>query len=387
MRIAYVNHSRFPTEKAHGFQTAQVCEALLDLGHEVTLYCPMFQNPITAAAQQYYGLRRPLSVQSVGHFDAFRSRFIPGFLGFIVSMRSYGKAIQRHLSAARFDLLYTRSPLLLDALLRAKIPVILELHSIPRFGKKRFVDACNRCRAVVCLTSPMSRALAAMGVDRERLLVEPDGVDLRRFQGLPDPAAAKWRWKLPADRPVIGYVGSLSTRETLEKGVRELIDAAAILKRSGTQRPLLWIVGGPDRWKKFYEDHAQAKGLTSVDVRFEGRIDASAVPAAIAACDLCVYPAPKTDHPYFVRDTSPLKLFEYIAAGRPVVCADLPPIRDVVSEQSARFFRAGDTEDLAAAIVDILAHPEAALARSATGYAIVQKHSWMKRMGRILDGV
>ena len=385
MRIAYVNHGRFPTEKAHGFQTAQVCEALLDLGHEVTLYCPTFQNPITAAAQQYYGLRRPLSVQSVGHFDAFRSRFIPGFLGFIVSMRSYGKAIQRHLSAARFDLLYTRSPLLLGALLRANIPLILELHAIPRFGKRRFAAACNRCRSVVCLTSPMGRALVALGVDRQKIVVEPDGVDLRRFQGLPEPAAAKWRWKLPADRPVIGYVGSLSTRETLEKGVRELIDAMALLKRSSPDRPLLWIVGGPQRWKNIYEEFARSKGLTAADVRFEGHVDASAVPAAIAACDVCVYPAPKANHPYFVRDTSPLKLFEYLCSGRPVICADLPPVRDVVSEKHVRFFRAGDSSDLAAAIIDTLAHPQEALARAQTGLDIIQKHSWTKRMQRILE--
>ena len=131
--------------------------------------------------------------------------------------------------------------------------------------------------------------------------------------------------------------------------------------------------------------HALKKGISPQDVRFEGRIDASAVPAAVAACDICVYPAPHTDHSYFMRDTSPLKLFEYLAAGRPVVCADLPPIRDVVDEGSAFFFRAGSSDDLAKVLAETLKNSADALARAHEGRDIVQKHSWQKRMERILE--
>ena len=174
-----------------------------------------------------------------------------------------------------------------------------------------------------------------------------------------------------------------------------MIDAIAAWKqvRTTTRQdnekilPLLWVVGGPKKWMDTYQSHASSLGLQSDDVRFQERIDTAAAPSAIAACDVCVYPAPKTDHPYFMRDTSPLKLFEYLAASRPVVCADIPPVRDVVSEKSVKFFCPGDADDLAAAISDVLSHPEDAAARAQEGKRIAAEHSWEKRMERILDRI
>lgn len=383
MRIAYINHGRFPTEKAHGFQIAQVCDAMTELGHDVTLLNPVFRNPVTVSAQEHYGLRHPVQAQSLKHFDAFQSPVVPGFLGFIVSMISYAKAVRVYLRSHRFDVLYLRSPLLLQAALQTGMSVIMELHALPRFMRARFVRRCNRCAKIVCLTTPMRDELVGWGVESAIVTVEADGVDLRRFENLPDLSAAKARWDLPFDRPVIGYVGSLATRETMEKGVRELIDAMAGTTIPGSS--LLWIVGGPQKWIEIYRAHASSLGLRADHVRFQGRIAAADVPSAIAACDICVYPAPKTDHPYFLRDTSPLKLFEYLAAGRPVICADIPPVRDVVSEKSVRFFRAGDSDDLAAAITDVLDHPKEASQRAEEGKRIAQEHSWEKRMGRILE--
>lgn len=387
MRIAYINHGRFPTEKAYGSQIAQVCDALAELGHDVTLLCPTFHSGIASAPDRYYGLRRALHIERVDHFDAFQSSLVPGFLGFAVSMRSYGQALQKYLAGHKnFDLAYVRSPLLVGNLLRTGIPVILELHSLPRFCRRRFTHACNHCAKVVCLTSPMHDQLVSWGVKPEKVIVEADGVDLRRFEHLPITSDAKKKWDLPSDRPVIGYVGALATRETLEKGVRDLIDSMGILRDLPLPSlPLLWIVGGPEKWRKEYEDHARLNGLHTHSIRFQGRIESSAVPSAMAACDVCVYPAPKSDHPYFQRDTSPLKLFEYLAAGKPVVCADIPPIRDVVDDRSVRLYQPGDLHDLAAAIGDALRHPDKARQLSEAGKRIAQDHSWEKRMTRILS--
>jgi glycosyltransferase involved in cell wall biosynthesis len=102
---------------------------------------------------------------------------------------------------------------------------------------------------------------------------------------------------------------------------------------------------------------------------------------------VCVYPAPATTDSFFLRDTSPLKLFEYLAASRPVVCADLPPLHDVVDESVVRFCRSGDAEALAEGISDTLSHPEKASARIAKGRTIAALHSWEQRMRRILEGL
>jgi len=214
-------------------------------------------------------------------------------------------------------------------------------------------------------------------------MVEGDAVDLRSFTSLPSSREAKIPWHLPADRPVIGYVGSLTTQDTIEKGIPEFLSALQLLARHGIAFQG-WIVGGPREWVERYRLRAAELGLISL-VRFEGQVTSVQVPSALAACDILVYPAPASDHPYFRRDTSPLKLFEYLAARRPIVCADLPPLRDVMDDGVARLCPPGDPASLAEAIADVLQHPEEAALRVTKGWEKVQRHTWEERMGRILQ--
>ncbi|MBI1813298.1 glycosyltransferase [Candidatus Peregrinibacteria bacterium] len=383
MHITYVAHTRFPTEKAHGFQIASICGALAHLGHSVILLTPRIANAITQDAFEYYGLEQNFAVSQLPSFDALSSSLVPGSLAFLVSMMSYRKKLREYLARHATDLFYTRSPSILPPLLASGIPAILELHTLPRMFRRHFVALCNRCLRIVCLTSPMRDALVSWGVDPSTMIVEADAVDLSRFEHLPSMDEAKEEWDLPCDVPIIGYVGSLMTQEKIEKGVSELIDACAIL-HDRDRRFRLWIVGGQSSAIDRLKQHAVTQGLEHC-ARFEGSISATRVPSALVACDICVYPAPKSSHPYFQRDTSPLKMFEYLAARRPIVCADLPPIRDIVDEDIVRFCRPGDPQSLAHAIIDVLDHPSEASMRAQSGWEVVQHHSWEERMGRILD--
>ena len=383
MRIIYVTHTRFPTEKAHGNQVAQVCHALTQLGHEVTLLAPTVRNVITQDAHTYYGLPRSFTVVYPGSFDALASPFIPGPLSFMVGMWSYRRSLAKYLRTHRADLLYVRSPSIVRPLLKTGVPVMLELHTLPRLGLRQFVRDCNRCFKVICLTAPMRDALLALGADPIRIMVEGDAVDLSRFENLPDVATVKKEQGLPADRIVVGYVGSLLARNTLEKGVAELVDALAILKRRGTT-VTGFIVGGPREARERYEAQARKEDLEDADIVFRDRVPAREVSKMVAACDICVYPAPEAVNQFFLRDTSPLKLFEYLASGRPVVCSDLPPIRDVVDETCVRLVRPGDTQDLADQIEWMVAHPAEAAELGRKGKERVQRHSWTERMRRII---
>ncbi len=95
MKIAYVTHTRFPTEKANGVQIANVCHAMTRLGHEVTLLTPTVRNAIKDDPHAYYGLPRSFAVRKVDHFDALASPFIPGFFGFGLGMLFYRRALRR----------------------------------------------------------------------------------------------------------------------------------------------------------------------------------------------------------------------------------------------------------------------------------------------------
>ena len=383
VRIIYVTHTRFPTEKAHGNQVAQVCHALTQLGHQVTLLAPTVRNVITEDPHRYYGLPQSFDVVYPGSFDALGSPFIPGKLAFMVGMWSYRRSLKKYLRDHTADLLYVRSPSILRPLLKTGLPVMLELHTLPRWGLRQFVRDCNRCFKIICLTYPMRAAMEVLGVDPVRMMTEGDAVDLTRFENLPDLATAKEAQGLPLDRVVVGYVGSLLARNTLEKGVGELVDALAILKYRGA-KVTGFIVGGPREARERYEARARKENLQADDIVFKDRVPANEVSNMIAACDICVYPAPETVNRFFMRDTSPLKLFEYLAAGKSIVCSDLPPIRDVANSKCVRFCLPGDTQDLADQIEWMIAYPAEAAELAKNGKERVQKHSWTERMKRIV---
>ncbi len=386
MRIAYVTQSRFPTEKAHGNQVAQVCHALADLGHDVTLLAPTVGNAITEDPHRYYGLPADFRVVHPGSFDALGSPVVPGLLSFAVSMWSYRRTLRRYLRDHPADLLYVRSPALLAPLLATGKPVMLELHTLPKAFRAAFLRRCRRCFRVICLTTPMRDELVRWGVDPLRVSVEGDAVDLSRFTPMPDAASSRERWGVPEGVPVVGYAGSLVARNTLEKGVAELVDAFVLLKERGIRVAGL-IVGGPRERRLLEEQRARAKGLTEAELRFHDKVPSTDVPSVLAACDVCVYPAPPSPDAFFLRDTSPLKLFEYLASGRPTVCADLPPVRDVVDASSVRLVTPGDTISLADGIAWVLEHTAEAATLAARGRAIVERHTWSERMRRIVGEV
>ncbi|MDD5751502.1 MAG: glycosyltransferase [Candidatus Peribacteraceae bacterium] len=379
MRILYVSQARFPTEKAHGHQIAQVCAALVRMGHDVTLVAPDVRNTVIDNPQSFYDIREKFPVRRLPVFDALHAWWVPGFLAFAVTMWSYAAALRRFLPEHPVDLLYTRSPRLVPALLASGTPVLLELHTLPR-RRPALIQHCNACRIVICLTRQMRDALVRWGVDGARVIVEGDGVHPARFHDLPPSALSRARWGLPTDRPVIGYVGSLVTRDNIDKGVGVLLQACGLLKERG-QKVFCWIIGGPRDRIVLEKKRAQGFGLLAQDVRFEGPLSGSSVPAALTACDVCVYPAPASDHPFFQRDTSPLKVFEYLAAGRPTVCADIPPLKGVIDPALVHFFPAGDGAALADAIVEALRQPRRSEEQRRS---FITHVSWDERMQRIL---
>lgn len=373
MKIAYIAHTRYPTEKAHGVQMTKVCEALVALGHDVTLLAPGVHNEIKTPYKKYYDVQQNFTAKHLPTKDALLSPLIPGRFAMAFTMKSYRSALGTYFNEHDFDLLYVRSPHVLEAALASRIPTVLELHTLPRVRKQKFISQCKQCRLVVCLTTPMKDALVAWGMPEDRVMVEGDAVDLERFTHVqPDV------FTLKTEKPVVGYIGSLTTMDRIEKGVDLLIRAAAKEKNFFT-----FIVGGPEAAADRYRSLAKSLGLTEKDIRIEGPVSASKVPAAIAACDVCVYPAPKSNHPFFMRDTSPLKLFEYLASGKQIVCADILPVWDIVDEQTAHMVEPGSADALAQGIQQALAHP----LDTKKAQKLVKKHTWEKRMERIIKSL
>lgn len=380
MRIAYCTNVRLPSERAHGHQIAQVCDALISLGHEVTVFATIRKETIPEPFSTYYGVSDRIALRHIGF-----TQHIPNWpplrpLRLWMQNRGLMRDYSVELTAEKFDLLYTRAPALLPVLLATGIPVILELHQLPRRNRRAFVRDCTKCALVACLTSAMSDALVAWGVPAGKVMTEGDAVDLKRFAHLPSRAQAQTSIGFSTDRIVVGYVGRLKTL-FMEKGVKHLLEA--IKELQSDKKFMALIVGGPQKDADEYRAMAKQLGLTDDDVRFTGEVPAAQVPVMLAACDILAMPFP--DFPHYRHHMSPLKMFEYMAAVRPLVTSDLPTVRDVLDEKTAFFCTPGESSDLARVLRVISADPVQAGARAAAAAELVKHHTWEERMKRVLS--
>ena len=207
--------------------------------------------------------------------------------------------------------------------------------------------ACRIADAVVTVHEPYRLELARRGVDAEKILVVLNSLDEALVPGIP---------RAPAREPFrVVYHGTV----TPHYGLGLVIDAFA---RIATRVPgaELEIIGGGDAVSGLRE-RARELGLAG-RVRLTGRVVPQAdVLEHIQGASVGVIPNLPVRLNRFALST---KLFEYAALGIPVVAADLPTLRAHFSGDEVAYFRAGDADSLADALMRVAADYEAALARA-----------------------
>lgn len=384
MRIFYITDARMPTEKAHGYQIVKMCEAFRAQGAEVHLVVPRRKNAIGADLFAYYGIPPSFSVHYLPAPDMvswFLFRCFPASLvpyaarmaWFLPAARAFVRA---HLSPA--DTVYTRSWEIALSLSGRK-NVFFEVHEIGRahrlvpwlYGRLTGIVAIT-----TCLRDIISRRIRGSGA----ILVAPDAVDLRLFASVPTAAEARHRLGLPQEGIVIGYVGMLTVHGGTEKGVDILIQAAASLRARGLS-PFLVVAGGPASAASRCRSLAASLGLGDHSI-FPGLVPRADVPVWMQACDILVIPWPWTVFSAYY--TSPLKLFEYMASGKPLVVSDLPALREVADERFARFAVPGDHASLADACAALMGDPVLRARLGAASRRLASSYTWDRRAAAIL---
>lgn len=188
------------------------------------------------------------------------------------------------------------------------------------------------------------------------------------------------------DVPVVGYVGSFHERH----GMSELVDAAVrILKRNPAVK---FLMVGP-----YYQStlaRATSLGVANSFV-FSGAVEYEDVPKFMSACDVLVAPYnPSKLTPFATTGKrtlgSPLKVFEYMASGKPLVSTSVDPISSVIQDHITGILVApGDSSNLAGAISELLEDPVLAkrIAENARK-ELVEKYSWnavARKISRVME--
>jgi glycosyltransferase involved in cell wall biosynthesis len=264
---------------------------------------------------------------------------------------------------------------------RARIPCVYEAHSVPRPRSQRVWRRIGRRVSVVALTPFIAEEFARLGVPAGHLTVEGDAVDLAPFAALPSKADARERLGVSRDDRWVGYVGRFH-RFHEERGLRELVTAFASVAGSHPDSRLV-CVGGPMDRVPAYRSIAAGLGLDPERVRFVDRVPNADVPTWLAALDVAVMPAIRTRH--FSYETSPLKVFEYLAAGLPIVAGDLPATRLVLRDgENALLADPENPPAMAWAISRLLSDAALAERLASQGRRDVEGMTWTARAERIL---
>jgi glycosyltransferase involved in cell wall biosynthesis len=202
--------------------------------------------------------------------------------------------------------------------------------------------------------------------------VVPNGVDVHLFAELPERAAARRFLGLPADRSLIGFAGSLRPWHGLEVVVEALAELpSAVL-----------AVAGEGDVRIGLEKRAGELGVAD-RVLWTEQLPHHLIPGFLAALDVAVLPYPALARFSF----SPLKLYEYLAAGVPVVASDLGQIRSVLDGgRLGTLVRPGDPSALAEGIHRVLGDPIGAGEVAAAGRRVaLREHSWEQRARALSD--
>lgn len=188
---------------------------------------------------------------------------------------------------------------------------------------------------VIVVSEALKSYVLDCGVPEDRVTVLPNGVDVRRFSDSIDGTSIRQTYNL-AGKQLIGFVGSLKPWH----GVDSLIYAIDEISQEFPQAHLLIVGDGPMREK--LETIVRERNLTG-RVTFTGKVEYEEIPQYIAAMDIATAPYPPNENFYF----SPIKLFEYMAMGKPVVAGAIGQISEIINQpETGLLFEPGNLSQL-----------------------------------------
>jgi glycosyltransferase involved in cell wall biosynthesis len=333
MKIAVITNSRIPSLTANSIQAMKVTQALLQLGHDLRMFAPReTESPTPEQLRAHYGLNLVPDLSLIPSNPRLKR------LDFILRAQS---------AARRFGagLVYTWLPQSAALAVWSGFPVVLEMHAdvAGRMGAwwlRQFWQA-RGTKVMTVTTSALKKALERSTrlefrpeQGRRTVIVAPNGVELEKYDGLPNPAEARRQLHLPEGQTV-GFTGHIYPG----RGADLLFELAQRMP----QVHFLWVGGTPEL-VEFWRAKLTEAGMTNVTMT--GFVEHARIPLYQAAADVLLMPYSRSISASSGQDIAevinPMKMFEYMASGRAIVSADLPSIREVLHEGNAVLCEAGE---------------------------------------------
>jgi glycosyltransferase involved in cell wall biosynthesis len=369
MKIFYLSHARIPSRTANSLNVMKMCEAFAQNGHDATLFAPR-------RSSSEPGVEDPFAFYGVEpRFDL--KRFPKKGKG-LRGIYSYFSIVSWWIRLRRPDLIYGRDHSLRYDLDDFGLPVVIEAHKLANdsANSRRLPKLIRSGRFQRLITTSDVLAgdyVSEFGIARDRIVVARNAAD--------EPRSCE-----PLDLPEttglrVGYLGHLYAG----KGMEQIAEIAPRCPWASFH-----VVGGAESdladWKRRtqgcenlffhgYRPHAETD-------RYRQSMDVLLAPYQLEIIS-------ESGGSIDARSMSPIKIFEYMAAGKAIIASDLPAIREILTDRvNARLCPAEDTTRWVEALEELRDQPvlRESLGRSAQEL-FRAKHTWRARAKSILDGI
>lgn len=379
-RITVLCNTRFPSTAAHGAYLARLSESFAAEGAAVELVVPRRWKELPEDPLRYYGVRTPFAVVKIGSFDFLRwGRVLSGAAFFLQNLNFYLFVAAYFLFRSRDRIIYTMDNLGCGLALFG-YRVVFESHVGVGPYRRRLLPLLRRASAFVVTNGIIRKEFAAAGFPEDKILVAQNGVDLSFFDDGRSKAELRRELGLPEAADIIAYVGAYKTMG-MQKGVDQLVRGFRRILE-GNRRAHLLVVGLAEGDRPELERIREEAGIPESRATFVRHVPQRLVAAYMRSADALLMNYPRTDHYSYYM--SPMKMFEYMASGVPIVASDLPAIREVLDPAAAIIIRPDDEESLVAGIGRALSEREFARKLAAAARKRAEQFTWKARAEKIL---
>ena len=372
MKIFYFAGTKLPSQNPHSIHVMKMAQALGKMGNDVTLFAKSVNSAASEDLFKIYDSEPCFKLYLSAHFG------VPLIAG-ATRLLDLSQKIAR---LDKPDLVYGHDCIALALFTPSDVPIIYEMHRIPllsahQLAFSRILKRQN-LKAIVVVSDVLKAELLKRYPEilPETVFVAHDGADLiEHLTSTEDDTKNPLRGRPSALN--VGYAGSL----TPGKGM-------ALISRLAKIRPQydFHILGGTKKQIQKLETHSRLP-----NIYFYGHRDHSEVPQYLNAFDICVAPY---QHRALIKTgnntsrwISPMKIFEYMAVKKPIICSKLSIIEEILEHgHNAILVAASDDEKWAETIDMIKDNPEeAALLGGHAHESLADKYTWDKRAQAIME--
>jgi glycosyltransferase involved in cell wall biosynthesis len=398
VRIAYLFPRPLPSRDTDTQQAVKTIDALARAGAAVDLIAPPAasgSDPATLERElrAFYGAPGPFGVRVVAgvragdiglprSLRALLARALPGTGSGPIELARPVHGVVGSVVAKRqaYDVVYTRSRTAVLTCIALGQPVVFETYRRLGHESPSFVRALGMAArrgwllGVITHSNAALRSFVDASFPESRICAIVNGYDPADWQDRPSKLAARARLGFAAGQQLVAYTGHVGPR----KGMPMLLDAAQRVPEAD-----FIVVGGNPHEVDALERDARTRGLANL--RCFGFRPARELPPFLLAADVLFIPPTAAPLEQHGRTVLPMKIFSYLAAGRPILAGRLPDVAEVlVDGENARLVTPDAPDETARALRALLADRDLCERLSDGARRSADELTWDNRGRRLL---